>query len=79
VEHDKFLSFKSVFFRIPKKKILKALKKDSINSKEYGFFMRLHTKTEKSIFKLRNLSTILERVLRKNLTMRRNSDGEDNF
>ena len=71
MEHNKLLSFKSIFLKVPRKKILKSLKKDSIDSKEFGFYMHLRTKTQKSIYKAQHLLSILERLLRKNLFIRR--------
>lgn len=80
MEREKRVSFTSIFLKVPRKKIIKALKKDSIDSKEYGFFFSLHTKTQKITNKSEHLRTVLECLLRKNLTInRKEKNVKDNL
>lgn len=61
----KLLPFTFVFLSVPRKKILKALKSDVLKNKEICNLMRLHKKTQKAIYRLQHLSTVLDRILNK--------------
>lgn len=70
----KLLSFKFVYLRIPRKKILKNLDKHSINIKDHYKYSKLHTKTEQAIYKLQHLSSILERLMLKNTVIKKRKE-----
>lgn len=61
----KLISFTFVFLSVPRKRILKALKSEFLESKEIYYLMRIRAKTLKAINKLQHLLSILDKILNK--------------
>ena len=64
---QRLIFFKNVYLKIPKKKIFKILDKKDISYSDFYFLNKLHTKTERTIYKLQHLLSVLERALLKNI------------